>query len=70
MVPQTVPPGMQDAQPTAWLEGARIDSRKTIKEESIATQSVLTLLWIDKRVASGFGTVARQNLTIAIRQCG
>jgi hypothetical protein len=44
---------MQSVEATAWLEGARIDSSKIIKEDSIAMpayNSVLTLLWIDKDI--------------------
>jgi len=48
-----LPDGMREVQATAWLEGERIDSSKTIQEESIAMPtygSVLTLLWIDKDI--------------------
>jgi Zn-dependent peptidase ImmA (M78 family) len=44
---------MREVEATAWLEGERIDSSKSIQEESIAMpsyRSVLTLLWIDKDI--------------------
>lgn len=50
---ERLPAGMRDVKATAWLEGKRIDSSKTILEESIPMPSygsVLTLLWIDKDV--------------------
>lgn len=50
---EALPKGMQEVEATAWLEGERIDSSKTIKEDSIAMpsyRSVLTLLWIDKDI--------------------
>lgn len=50
---EPLPEGMHEVEATAWVEGARIDSSKTIKEDSIgmpAYQSVLTLLWIDKDI--------------------
>ncbi|MEK6299809.1 MAG: ImmA/IrrE family metallo-endopeptidase [Acidobacteriota bacterium] len=50
---ERLPEGMQEVLATSWLEGARIDSSKTILEESIAMpsyESVLTLLWIDKDI--------------------
>lgn len=50
---ERLPDGMREVQATAWLEGERIDSSKTIQEESIAMpsyRSVLTLLWIDKDI--------------------
>lgn len=48
-----LPEGVHEVEAPAWLEGARIDSSKTIQEESIAMpsyRSVLTLLWIDKDI--------------------
>ncbi len=48
-----MPAGMRDVKATAWLERGRIDSSKTILEESIPMPSygsVLTLLWIDKDI--------------------
>lgn len=48
-----LPAGMREVKATAWLEGKRIDSSKTIMEESIPMPSygsVLTLLWIDKDI--------------------
>ena len=50
---EPLPSGMQSVEATAWLEGARIDSSKMIKEDSIAMpayNSVLTLLWIDEDI--------------------
>lgn len=50
---EPLPVGMREVNATAWLEGKRIDSNKTIREESIAMpfyDSVLTLLWIDKDI--------------------
>lgn len=50
---EPLPDGMRDVKATAWLEGKRIDSSKTIMEESIAMPfygSVLTMLWIDKDI--------------------
>ena len=50
---EPLPSGMQSVEATAWLEGARIDSSKMIKEDSVAMpayNSVLTLLWIDKDI--------------------
>jgi Zn-dependent peptidase ImmA (M78 family) len=50
---EPLPDGMRDVKATAWLEGKRIDSSKTIMEESIGMPfygSVLTLLWIDKDI--------------------
>lgn len=48
-----LPAGMREVKATAWLEGKRIDSSKTILEESIPMPSygsVLTLLWIDRDI--------------------
>lgn len=48
-----LPKHMREVAAPAWLEGERIDSSKTIQEESIAMPSygsVLTLLWIDKDI--------------------
>lgn len=48
-----LPVGMRQVNATAWLEGKRIDSNKTIQEESIpmpSYDSVLTLLWIDRDI--------------------
>jgi hypothetical protein len=50
---EPLPVGMREVKAIAWLEGQRIDSSKTILEESIAMpsyDSVLTLLWIDKDI--------------------
>ena len=50
---ERLPEGMNEVQANAWLEGERIDSSKTIQEESVAMPSygsVLTLLWIDKDI--------------------
>lgn len=50
---ERIPEGMHEVKATAWLEGKRIDSSKTILEESIPMPSygsVLTLLWIDKDI--------------------
>ena len=50
---ERLPVGMHDVSAAAWLEGKRIDARKTILEESIPMPfygSVLTLLWIDKDI--------------------
>jgi len=48
-----LPKEMREVKASAWVEGKRIDSSKTILEESIAMpsyDSVLTLLWIDKDI--------------------
>jgi Zn-dependent peptidase ImmA (M78 family) len=50
---ERLPAEMREVKATAWLEGKRIDSSKTILEESIPMPSygsVLTLLWIDKDI--------------------
>lgn len=50
---ERLPKGMREVKASAWVEGKRIDSTKTILEESIAMpsyDSVLTLLWIDKDI--------------------
>jgi hypothetical protein len=50
---ERMPPGMREVKATAWLTGRRIDSTKTILEESIPMPSygsVLTLLWINKDI--------------------
>jgi Zn-dependent peptidase ImmA (M78 family) len=50
---EPLPEGMHTVKATSWLEGSRIDSSKTIMEDSLAMpsyNSVLTLLWIDKDI--------------------
>jgi len=50
---ERLPVGMREVKASAWLEGKRIDSNKSIQEESIpmpSYDSVLTLLWIDKDI--------------------
>jgi Zn-dependent peptidase ImmA (M78 family) len=50
---EQIPTGMREVKATAWLAGKRIDSSKTILEESTPMPSygsALTLLWIDKDI--------------------
>src|SRR5205807_10352993 len=50
---ECLPAEMHEVKAAAWLEGKRIDSSKTILEESIPMASygsVLTLLWIDNDI--------------------